>query len=145
MVYGIHKSDTLEMNVDYPLLQTSTLVPTSDLLAQFSPHELTVGRGGVVLFVNDTDKPTDIIFDDSTAAQSATYAQIAMGMTGIIACIAHYTCPVAGSSTGNILALPPLDTLKKHRVGFDFRRFPTPGTYPFQSQSSHATGIIHVE
>jgi hypothetical protein len=144
-VYGIHKSDTLEMNIGYKIFQRYTLVLTSDSTVYFQIPDLTISPGGVVMFVNSTYGPTNIIFDDSTAAQSATYAQITTDFNGFVTCFAKFKCPADGSNEGNILALPSLDALKRHLVGFDFRRFPTRGTYPFHTRPFNATGVIHVE
>jgi hypothetical protein len=144
MVYGVHKSDTLEMGVGYPIFQVNSLTQTSDTAATFSLQDLTIGTGGVVLFGNGTQTPMDIVFDDSTAPQSATPAQMKQGY-GQVYCLTKYKCPVTPSDGGDIWELVPQDTLKKHVVGFTFRRFPTPGTYPFHTRPLNASGVIHVE
>jgi hypothetical protein len=144
MVYGVYKSDTVEFSVGYPIFQINTLKLISSTAASFSLPDLTIGTGGVVLFTNGTQSPIDIVFDDPTAPQGATPAQMKQGY-GQIYCLTQFKCPTTASVAGNILALPPLDTLRKHVVGFDVRRFPTPGTYPFHSSQLNASGVIHVE
>jgi hypothetical protein len=75
--------------------------------------------------------------------ESATYDQISVA--SVYYCYYFLTCPAAGSGAGNVSALPPLDALRKHKVGMEFRRFVRPGVYAFQSRPFHAHGVIHVE
>jgi hypothetical protein len=142
-VYGIKKSDTIDVTVGYPLYQMDSLKFTRGTTASFDPQEFKISLGGIVIFMNDTHAPLDILFDDSTAAESVPYEQLT---SAFLLADFFFAYPETGTSAaGNIHALAPLDTgVFTHEVGFDIRRFLHPGTYPFTSRPSNARGVVHV-
>jgi hypothetical protein len=143
-VYGVSKSDTVEVAAGYPTFVEDKFQGAGDTTS-FSAAELTISHGGLVAFLNKTDKPVDILFDDSTAVESATAEQL----TAIVGessgvCFFWFVCPEVGNA-GNIYALQPVGDQALFVTNVEFRRFPTPGTYQFHSRSPNANGVIHVE
>jgi hypothetical protein len=143
-VYGVSKSDTVNVSTGYPTFVENKLQMTNDT-ASFSAAKLTISHGGIVAFLNKADTPVDILFDDSTAVESITADQLtaivgdASGVCGF-----WFVCPETGNA-GNIHALQPVGDQALFVANVEFRRFSNPGDYPFHSRSPNASGIIHVE
>jgi hypothetical protein len=137
-VYGVSKSDTIDIAVGQTLFKEIDL-QTSGLTTTFFPSIVTIGAGGVVRLVNKlTDQSVDIVFDDSSAAQSALQSDIPLTNCFL------FVCPTV-SGAGNFHALPPLSASFPHADGFDYRKFMTAGTYTYHSVPFNAQGKIIVQ
>jgi hypothetical protein len=146
-VYGVSKSDTIEIGVGYPIFVENKLLAVGD--TSISGSEFTISHGGAVAFLNGADKPIDILFDDSAAVEDVTADQLTaiVGQASYI-CLFWFVCPETGNA-GNIHALQPAGNqilyFTPYVTAAEFRRFPNPGDYPFHIRPFNTSRIIHVE
>jgi plastocyanin len=128
--YGVTKADTLPFTIGFPVTLFVTISAHTNASGQvvngFTPEEVILGPGAIVIFVNATGAPTDVTFDDPTnVAQGDPY------------CSFFPPC-----EAGNIeaWARDPADPYgtSASRV----RRFPVPGTYHYHSTIFGTTAAI---
>jgi hypothetical protein len=142
-VYGVSKSDTLDITVGYPMFYTTAFAQVNDTTDSLTVPVVTVSPGGIVEFDNMTTRAIDIIFDDSTVVQGVSLEQLPSQVTR---CFFAQVCAKQGSPSGNIHGLEPYHKIYGSPAdsGFTFRRFPTVGTYSFHSRPNMARGTVHV-
>jgi hypothetical protein len=115
--YGVTKVDTLRFTIGYQLVNAVTMRPRTPTLGT-----ATIGVGGIVQWVNLTGQPVDVTFDDSTNVAED---------------------PSCACGAGNIASFGVADTTD-FVANVRRRRFPMPGTYPFRSATTQASGTIVV-
>lgn len=74
--YGTTLSDTLELTVTYSMAQTVKLLETS---RTFDAPRVDILAGGSVTWVNESDAPVDITFDDAGAVDGGNVDSIPAG------------------------------------------------------------------
>lgn len=130
-VYGVERSDTLPYTIGHPITIAMQIVSQTNAGGQvvnvFSPSNVELGPGAIVLFGNDTAFPTDVTFDDPTNVAED-----------------YRDCPFLTSlcGTGNIDAWTKDPTDDSGLTGLRARSFPVPGTYTFHSTIFGSTGTI---
>ena len=129
--YGVTKADTVQYTIGHPIIIAVNIVSETNVNGQvvngFSPNNMELGPGAVVLFGNPSTVLTDVTFDDPTnVAQADTYCGFLPSLCG----------------TGNIAAWARDSTDDSGVTGLRARRFPVPGTYTFHSTIFGTTGTI---
>jgi hypothetical protein len=131
MVYGVSYTDSLSVEVVYPLSGTVLVVPrrtiTGAVVLEFSPKTLQLSAGAFVTFCNCSGglvpnrQPIDVVFDSPDAAHP-------------------FPNPLYPTGAGNI---PPfMRTDENPFAVFQARLFPDPGTYRFRSTLYESTGTL---
>jgi plastocyanin len=130
MVYGVIKTDSVEVSTDYPLsviVAAERKITSTDTLLVFHPHRIYIRAGGHVAFFNVTiggifnTQPLDVVFSDPSAAHSGPI--------------------IYPPGEGNIAPFVGTDWTDWARA----RTFVTPGTYTFRSNRYGTTGTIVVQ
>jgi hypothetical protein len=131
--YGVSLADSVTYIIGYPTYQNLGIAQHppatgTERVTYFSPDTVTIGIGGVILFMTDAKNSKDIsiVFDEPSAATAPT--------GGIWALFAD------PSATGNIAPLPPGQSLPN----WAFRQFNTPGIYRFHDGDNQAVGWVAV-
>jgi hypothetical protein len=128
LAYGVAKRDTLPYVIGYPFgnlslfinVQASTPVGGLTPVLSLAPASFTVGVGAIVYFRSELAQPIDVVFDDSTAVDSAE-----------------------GNPQGNIHHLSDSTLFPFFGVhGYDVRRFPIAGSYPYRTQYGTSGTIV---
>jgi len=136
MAYGVALADTLAYTIGSSLIGGVRMKPTPGTGAtHFSPSEVTIGTGGIIIWENFSGIPTDVTFDDPASAGAVPEH---------FDCVNGLPCdagniPAFGTSMEALEADPSL-ILQAYRP----RRFSTPGTYTFRSAQFETTGRIIV-
>jgi hypothetical protein len=137
--YGVAKQDSLHYVISWPRwtltqIQQFTPVESQTSILRFLAPQITIAPGGAVAWINPYDRPMDIVFDDSTAVDSA--------------CI-YFLCGILrATGSGNVHAFYTDTTYTDTSVfaaGIVVRSFPTVGTYTYHSRLfPESTGVIFV-
>lgn len=149
-VYGVSLTDTIQYTVGWPLVKVVHVVPwypagSRTPVGAFTPPVDTVAVGATVVWVNESGLPADVVFDDSTAAQSADSTAV---NTGVLA----FTYRLHNQASGNLpVWTTKLDTVAVYSDGsvqtypeVQARRFPVAGTYRYHSALYGTTGVLYV-
>jgi hypothetical protein len=138
-MYGVTRLDSLPYVIGYPIdgiisAAARTPVGSVEQILAFSPPEITVGVGAIVAWSNQVAQPIDVVFDNSTEVQPASYEFF--GLTTIPASGGGNIASFQGDTTGGVVA----KLISQIRA----RSFPVAGTYHFHSELYHTTGTIVV-
>lgn len=132
--YGVTKVDTLPYVIGHPITIAMQIESQTNASGQttnvFSPSNIELGPGAIVLFGNVTALPTDVTFDDPTNV-AEDYRDC-----GFLATLC---------GTGNIDAWAKDPTDDSGITGLRARSFPVPGTYTFHSTIFGSTGTIVID
>lgn len=132
-IFGTKWTDSVDFDFDWPVhawvIAMDQAAPGEAPRVAFDPVTQRISRGGAVMFINMTESPAGIVFDDPTHVEERT----------TLGCV---LLPDQGGS-GNIAPFGggPPNILLNCRS----RRFPVPGVYPFQITPTGARGVIIVE
>ena len=145
IAYGVSRSDSIAFTVKQPVLSYVMVLsrtPTNSTKAQssFSPGTATVAQNGVMIWMNESGQPVDIVFDDTTGVEP---------LTGIFQefADAFYSLDTPNNPNlgGNIPAFAATDSTNGgDGRGVRLRAFPNLGTYPFHSTLYNTAGKIVV-
>ena len=138
-VYGVTKVDSLHYVIGWPLNEyiriASGILVAGKLVEGFDPSLIKLSPGGVVAWFNDAgNAPIDVVFDDSTAADSAL---------GSYWCSPAYVAAYPWlCAAGNIAAFATDSTIPAS--GIRVRAFPQVGSQRFHSTLYGTTGEIDI-
>jgi len=147
-VYGVAKTDSLTFVVTYPLMSgiyVESVTPdgTTTPIATFNQGVQTVGAGAIVVWVNQSKLPVDVIFDNPSAAQAVPTDH---PFYFVFAAVYGLDSPNNPNSGGNIASFSSItDQQGLDGIGARVRWFPTPGTYSYHSSLYGTTGTLTVK
>ncbi len=122
--YGVRKADTVVYTITNPVAQTVLLLADKSAAVRFSPSEVTIAAGGIVVWWNGTGRDADVVFDDPTNVAE----------DDLLCFCGSGNIPAFGDTTGTGGVFD----------GMRARRFPVAGTYRYRSPITGASGAITV-
>lgn len=143
--YGVTRSDSITFTVKQPVISYVTVLsrtPTNSTKAQsyFSPGTTVVAQGGIVVWMNQSGQPVDVVFADTAGIEplSGIFDEVGEAFYGL-------DTPNNVNAGGNIPAFAAIDsTSGGDGKGVRLRWFPNVGTYPFHSALYNTAGKIVV-
>jgi plastocyanin len=137
-IYGVRKRDSVALTLTPPLMAqvlTGTINPNSSSLF-LGPTTVLIGTGGIVVWVQSSDIPFDIVFDDPDAA-SAMSDTLNLGYVKIPSRPETGNIDAWVKGTGHIIYTLDPETYR-------IRQFHTAGTYRYHSTLHNISGTIVV-
>jgi hypothetical protein len=136
--FGVTRSDTVDYTVGMPVYSVVWLrkVPGSlgTTTIGLDAPDITIGRGGTVVWGNLTGEPADIVFDDPSAAAEH----------GAISCAKAGVTDAGGAGDIAPFGVAQTSTTRLSADNCRSRSLPTPGTYTYHSTLAGVSGRVVV-